>query len=236
MEMFNKKFKLIATMVGLVAVLAMMLAVPGVTQQNPLSRQGLTQAVKDTLGSSLTASEGDILSPDAATIVSLPFATVTYIPIARESRSAQRLIDELFSGKDFDPIFLGIIYVDQHPNQYYALPKGIYQVFLTSSGVLWLVDQEGNVIKISGKIPQPTAADKNLLAKMPWGPWGLTFETTLLPLSFTEQQACGTLLDSALVDCKPVKQCKSFKIFGITIWESCTDVVVCDNGTVIIKN
>lgn len=98
--------------------------------------------------------------------------TITYVPIARESRSAQRLINELFSGMDFDPIFLGVIFVDQHPNQYYAFPKGAYQVFLTSSGVLQLVDQEGNVIQIPGKIPQH---DKNVLAKMLWGPWGLTF-------------------------------------------------------------
>lgn len=154
--------------------------------------------------------------------------------IARESRSAQRLINELLSGKDFDPIFLGVIFVDQHPNQYYPFPQGAHKIFLTSSGVLQLVDQEGNVIQIPGKIPQPS--DKDVLAKMPWGPWGLTFETTL---RFTEelpvQRACGTLPDAA-VKCDVVSQCKGFKIFGITIWESCTDGVVCDNGTVIVKS
>ena len=233
--MLHKNLKLLMTMVGLVAVLVGLMAMPGVTQQNPLTRSAFTQAVKDTLGAMLTAAEGDILNPEAATVVSLPFVTVTYVPIARESRSAQRLIHELFSGRDFDPIFLGIIFVDQHPNQYYMFPEGVYQVFLTSSGVLQLVDQDGNVVEIPGEIPQPK--EKDLLAKMPWGPWGLTFETSL---RFTEElstrQVCDTLLDVALVDCKVVPQCSGFQLFGVWLWKHCRDVIVCDNGTVIIKN
>lgn len=74
--MFSKKFKLFGTMVGLVAVLAMGLAMPGVTQQeNPLSRQGVVNAVNEALGAALTAAEGDILDPDNATFISTAFST-----------------------------------------------------------------------------------------------------------------------------------------------------------------
>jgi hypothetical protein len=60
MEMFNKKFKLIATMVGLVAVLAMMLAVPGVTQGS-FSRQALVNTLKSEISALLTAGDRRVL-------------------------------------------------------------------------------------------------------------------------------------------------------------------------------
>jgi hypothetical protein len=74
MEMFNKKFKLIATMVGLVAVLAMMLAVPGVTQIPAdcrpsyvpcIDRGQLVQGLQNEF-SALTASTEDLLDFEKA--------------------------------------------------------------------------------------------------------------------------------------------------------------------------
>jgi len=72
--MFNGKFKLIATMVGLVAVLAMMLAVPGVTQIPAdcrpsyvpcIDRGQLVQGLQNEF-SALTASIGDLLDFERA--------------------------------------------------------------------------------------------------------------------------------------------------------------------------
>jgi hypothetical protein len=91
--MFKKNLKLIATAIGLVTVLVMGLAMPGATQQNPLSRANVVQAVNNIV-TTLTATEGELLNPDAATFVSDIFATYTYIPIAKgaTSRTASRLL------------------------------------------------------------------------------------------------------------------------------------------------
>lgn len=217
--MFRKNLRLFVTAIGLAAVLVMGLAMPGVTQQNPLTRQGVVSTIKGVLSSALTltAAEGEILNLDEATVVSSPFATVTYIPIARESRSSQRLINEL--GKDdFAPIFLGVIFVDQHP----TFPKGLFRIFLTSSGILRLVDQDGNVVQIPGKIP--TREIK--LASMPWK---LTFEISL-PVP-QQNQACGSSGSTdpdSLLDCRVATVCTRVKFLGWTIFEVCQDVIICD--------
>jgi len=87
--MFNKKFKLIATMVGLVVVLAMMLAVPGVTQQVQMpTRNQIVQGLGQLLSATLTASEGDILDVEDANFFSGSVVTWGYIPLHASSRSA----------------------------------------------------------------------------------------------------------------------------------------------------
>jgi hypothetical protein len=61
MPMFKKNLKLIATAVGLVAVLVMGLAMPGATQRVEMPTRGQIVKGLSQLIATLTASEGDIL-------------------------------------------------------------------------------------------------------------------------------------------------------------------------------
>jgi hypothetical protein len=225
MRMFNRRFKPIGQAIGLVAVLVLLLTVPGVTQQeNPLSRQGVVNVVNEVLGAALTAAEGDILDPDNATFISTDDVTLTYVPLARESRSAQRLIEEVFSGEDFAPIFIGTIFVDQHP----ILPQGLFQMFLTSEGVLRLVDQDGSVVEVPGEIPQHE--NEVDLASVLWKPtFGFTFKPAFE--GNTAVPAPGSCSQTAFLTaagCEVETICSWFEIFGWRIWESCHQVLICD--------
>jgi len=221
------RLKPVAQAVGLVAALVLLMAVPGVTQQeNLLSRQGVVNAVNEVLGAVLTAAEGDILDPDNATFISTDDVTLTYIPLARESRSAQRLIEEVFSGKDFAPIFIGNLFVDQHP----ILPQGLFQMFLTSEGVLRLVDQEGNVVEIPGRIPQ--SETKVDLTTVLWKPtFGFTFKPTfeISSAASSAPSSCGqTVFLTTAAGCEVVTVCSWFEILGFRIWESCVQHLICE--------
>ncbi len=230
-----KNFKLICTAIGLVAVLVMGLAMPGATQQNPLSRQGVVDAVNSAVAATLTAAEGELLDTNAVTFVSDIFATYTYIPIAKESRSAQRLIEEVCSGKYSAPILLGAMLADRFPDP--DLPQGIrgfFYVYLTPEGVLQLVTQGGDVaFKIKGHI---TCSSVDL-GKLPWHlTLDLDFGPPVLTPLLDKGGNCSNnvrMADAKLASCTVRAMCKSFKIFGITVWESCVDVIVCDNGTII---
>jgi hypothetical protein len=233
MPMFKKNLKLIATAVGLVTVLVMGLAMPGATQQNPLSRANVVQAVNNIV-TTLTATEGELLDPDAATFVSDIFATYTYIPIAKESRSAQRLLEEVCSGKDFAPILLGVVVADHYPTP--ELPQGRLQssfyVYLTSKGVLRFVTQDGDVaFEMQGRITCPNVD----LSKLPWH---LEFSLDLGPPAFTltpllEQVGSCSSDDRTAAKCEVRPVCKTTKLFGIIIWQYCEDWIVCDNGTIL---
>lgn len=48
--MLRKNLKLLATMVGLMAVLVTMLVLPGTTQQTQLSRAGILNAIQAAMG------------------------------------------------------------------------------------------------------------------------------------------------------------------------------------------
>jgi hypothetical protein len=230
MPMFKKNLKLIATAIGLVTVLVMGLAMPGATQQNPLSRANVVQAVNNIV-TTLTATEGELLNPDAATFVSDIFATYTYIPIAKESRSAQRLLEEVCSGKDFAPILLGVVVADHYPTP--ELPQGRLQgsfyVYLTSKGVLQFVTQDGDVaFEMQGRITCPNVD----LSKLPWH---LKFDLELrppIPTALLEQSgSClsnNKIANKPTVDCTKHRLCDSLKFLGFTIWERCVDVIVCD--------
>jgi hypothetical protein len=175
MEMFNGKFKLIATMVGLVAVLAMMLAVPGVTQQfelpspwtppfnpfnpktlpdilqeNPLTRENLIQVINRIYAPTLTASEGDIWDTQCAGFYSSPFITLTFIPANPHSRS----IDRILAG-DLDNVPLFMLYVhddgESKPVVKRQIAAGAYMAKLVSPTKVIFVDQEGNEV-LAGEV------------------------------------------------------------------------------------
>jgi|GEM_PF-2877619 len=155
------RLKPVGQAVGLVAVMVILLAVPGVTQQNPLTRQDVVSAVSDFLGVTFTASAADILDPELVTFISNTDTTLTFIPVARESSSAQRFFEEVFSG-DFDPLFLGILLVDVDP----ILPQGTYQLYLTSSS-MQVLDQDGRVIE---EFPVEITDPGVDLSTVPWEP------------------------------------------------------------------
>jgi hypothetical protein len=86
MPMFKKNLKLIATAVGLVVMLVMGLAMPGVTQQpsspwTPPFRPRVPEALNQAISGTLTASKGDILDIENAAFISHPRLTSAYIPL-----------------------------------------------------------------------------------------------------------------------------------------------------------
>jgi hypothetical protein len=100
MPMFKKNLKLIATAIGLVAVLVMGLAMPGATQQNPLSRASVVNAISNVVAATLTAAEGDVFDTENAKFYSDTSVAFVYIPLHPASRFYQ-LFDpqELLAGK-----------------------------------------------------------------------------------------------------------------------------------------
>jgi hypothetical protein len=141
MEMFNKKFKLIATMVGLVGVLAMMLAVPGATQGS-FSRQALVNTLKSEISALLTAGVGETVDLDAAAFFSSRRATSAYIPPHFSALPGQ-LIKDYLRGKA-EWIFLGAVYISEDVLQ--VLPKGLYYLKAINRERVALINQEGEVI------------------------------------------------------------------------------------------
>ncbi len=171
-----KKFKLICTAIGLVAVLVLMLIVlpggaqklpsdlpfspwtppfnpgrpePDTLQPNPLTREGLVQTIHHLVTTTFTASEGDIWDTQCAGIYSSPFITFTYIPASPYSRSIERLL-----AGDFDHVPLFIFYLHENgaskPVVRRQIEPGAYMAKLVSPTKVVFVDQEGNEV-LSGK-------------------------------------------------------------------------------------
>jgi hypothetical protein len=103
MLMCKKNLKLIATAIGLVAVLVMGLAMPGATQRDALTRENLIQLINRVYAPTLTASEGIIWDTQCVSFYSSPFITFSFIPANPYSRSIERI-----RSGDFDnvPLFL----------------------------------------------------------------------------------------------------------------------------------
>jgi hypothetical protein len=135
MQMFNRKFKLIGTAVGLVAVLMMGLALPGVTQgypgdgcpagpvpcinrsavvsqqTNPLpSRSQIVNGLNQAFAT-LTATAGVVWNFDASVLLSTHKFTGAFVPLSKEDfeRSEETLADMLRGKPGFAP--LGGLYV-----------------------------------------------------------------------------------------------------------------------------
>ena len=189
-------------------------------------------AASNLLGAMLTATTGDVLDPENATFISTTGVTLTFIPIARESGSAQRLVEEFLKGNndEFAPILLGVMVVDQHP----TFPQGVFQAFLTPKG-LQLVDQDGQIVVESiGSLVRP---DPSLGSTLAEGPFDISFDIEERPASAATatvdgKSSCGAANIASVpiivgLKCEVKRICNKFTILGYTIWESCQDVLVC---------
>ncbi len=172
--MFNRKFKLLATAIGLVAVLVMGLALPGVTQQNPLSRANIVAAVNSAVAATLTAAEGDIFDTDNAKFYSDTKTAFAYIPLHPTSRSIQVLnenLDRLFAGEDLN-VTIGAFYVpDTIPG---FLKSGSYTLKLMNKNKAVFIDQEGREALYATKVEiEDTRGQPG-----PFHSWKLTVENS----------------------------------------------------------
>jgi hypothetical protein len=145
MPMFKKNLKLIATAIGLMTVLVMGLAMPGVTQQDALTRENLIQLINRVYAPTLTASEGVIWDTQCVSFYSSPFITFSFIPANPYSRSIERI-----RSGDFDNVPLFILYVHDDggskPTVRRQILPGAYMAKLVSPTKVVFVDQEGNEV------------------------------------------------------------------------------------------
>lgn len=207
-----KNLKLLATMVGLMAVLVGLMAMPGVTQQfklpspwtppfNPgkplpntlqqdgITRENLIQLINRVYAPTLTASEGDIWDTQCAGFYSSHFITFTFIPANPYSRSIQRIL-----AGDFDNVPLFILYVhddgESKPVVRRQMPAGAYMAKLVGPTEAVFVDQEGNEV-LRGSV-EITRSDKPSTPYFPCFPGQAQVGFTL------SQQSQGRVLENLL--------------------------------------
>jgi hypothetical protein len=182
MPMFKKNLKLIATAVGLVAVLVMGLAVPGVTQQNPLSRASVVNAISNAVAATLTAAEGDVFDIDNAKFYSDTFAAFAYIPLHPVSRSYQ-LFDpqELLAGKTVNMTIAALYIPDKvafppEPDCFESplclpviLAAGTYVLKVVNNTKYALLDKSGKEVYRGKLRVEPTGG-------RPVPPWGFSIK------------------------------------------------------------
>lgn len=125
--MLNRKFRLMVQVIGLIAMLAVTLAVPGVTQQAGFSRASMLQNVHSMLAT-LTASTELPLDTDSTIVYSDQFLTLAFIPI---SPAVQQDVGE--NGIDLGALAVG----EDLPK---VLPRGIYNLRLVKDK-LWFIDR-----------------------------------------------------------------------------------------------
>jgi hypothetical protein len=153
MPMFKKNLKLIATAIGLVAVLVMGLAMPGATQQNPLSRASVVNAISNAVAATLTAAEGDVFDTENAKFYSDTSVAFVYIPLHPASRSYQ-LFDpqELLAGKVVNMTMAALFLPDNTP----FLPAGMYTLKIVDKTKYAIVDQAGKEVYSGLLLTEPT--------------------------------------------------------------------------------
>lgn len=142
--MFKKNLKLLAMMVGLVTVLMVGLAMPGVTQQNPLSRANIVNAINSAVAATLTAAEGDVFDTGNAKFYSDTRMAFAYIPLHPSSRSYQALEQNLYklrTDEDLN-ITVGAFYVPEDIPGF--VKAGTYLMKLVNRSKAVLIDQGGN--------------------------------------------------------------------------------------------
>jgi hypothetical protein len=180
MPMFKKNLKLIATAIGLVAVLVMGLAMPGATQQNPLARQGITNAVGNALQSFLTAAADVLLAPERALFLSDTGVTVGFIPISEvDEPQVTRLLADILDGKG-GSVTIGAIYIVEPikikgpDGLEVPLTPGVYRVKVIDRDKVVFVDAEENeVVTVPVEMKKyPLEEFKDKMAR------GITINTT----------------------------------------------------------
>ena len=151
--MFKKNLKLICTAIGLVAVLVMGLAMPGATQQNPLARANVVNAISNAVAATLTAAEGDVFDTDNAKFYSDASVAFTYIPLHQSSRSYQ-LFDpqELLAGKVVNVTMAALFLPDNTP----FLPAGMYTLKIVDKTKYAIIDQAGKEVYSGLLLTEPT--------------------------------------------------------------------------------
>lgn len=167
--MIKKTLKLLMTMVGLVAVLVGLMAMPGVTQQNPLSRANVVNAISNAVAATLTAAEGDVFDMDNAKFYSDTRVAFAYIPLHPSSRSLQLLeqgLEDLFAGRPVN-VVLSALYLPEDVRGF--LRAGTYTMKLVDNSRVVVVDQEGQEVFV-GKVKVEDTRGKS----GPFPPWQIT--------------------------------------------------------------
>jgi hypothetical protein len=143
MPMFKKNLKLIATAIGLVTVLVMGLAMPGATQQNPLSRASVVNAISNAVAATLTAAEGDVFDTENAKFYSDARMAFALIPLNPSSRSYQVLEQNLYKLRTDEDLNVTVaaFYVPEDVPSF--VKAGTYIMKLMNRSKAVLVDQEG---------------------------------------------------------------------------------------------
>lgn len=113
--MFNKKFKLIVTAIGLVAVLMTVMVMPGATQGNPSvlpNRSQVQQGVSQAF-SSLVAATPLLFNTDDTVFTSTPATTMAFVPLHRVeiARLKDKIISTLLGENESVPVG-GLIITD----------------------------------------------------------------------------------------------------------------------------
>jgi len=170
--MFKKNLKLICTAIGLVAVLVMGLAMPGATQQNPLARQGITNAVGSALQSFLTAAADVLLAPERVLLLSNTAVTVGFIPLSEvDEPRVTGLLADILDGKGGSAT-IGAIYIVEPikikglDGREVSLPQGVYMVKVTDKDKAVLVDTEENeVVTVRVEMEKHPLVEQNKIAR-----------------------------------------------------------------------
>jgi hypothetical protein len=226
MPMFKKNLKLIATAIGLVAVLVMGLAMPGATQQFQIPNRGqIVQGISQLLATTLTASEGDILDVENTIFGSSSSLkpnpdniTFAYIPLHPSSRSRQLLYDWLFKDEPFgDYLYIGAFYVESDfpgcPG-FDPLKAGIYHLKLRSDLKVVAVDSEGNEFVIGHA------------EKRQQRPLNATFKSTA-PVSLFWRVLIALCAESDVNICYKKKECTTVRRPDGTETTTCTETEFC---------
>jgi hypothetical protein len=222
MPMFKKNLKLIATAVGLVAVLVMGLAMPGATQRVEMPTRGQIVKGLSQLIATLTASEGDILDFENVGFYSFPFYirspddpgtalttsafTFARIPLHPSSRSIQLLLNWLTKDEPFgEYLNLGAFYTEtEFPGcpGYDRLKAGIYQLKVRQDLKLIATDPEGNefiIGYVTKKHPETSQSWIGIGAEPDCLPCLISGLIGLVICAFTDPQVCNTS-----IRCQPV--------------------------------
>ena len=140
--MFNKEFKLIATAVGLVAVLVVGLAVPGATQEDPWVRSNVIKMLQDKFARLTAAGEDTILNISGAIMWSDPARLMAFVPPLSASLPLDKL-RAILAGEEI-AVTIGGFYVGEDHRVEGKLRPGAYWIKLIGKSKVVFVDEEGN--------------------------------------------------------------------------------------------
>jgi len=141
------RLKPVAQAVGLVAVLVMVLALSGLTQDGSL-RDEIVRTVDEALAQALVAAEDVILDPNAVTLLSDVRATIGFIPLhsVEWANAATALSTESY------PVTVGAIFfssptsLKDKDGGTVPIKQGLYTVQIVDSETAMLIDDDGQAV------------------------------------------------------------------------------------------